>query len=247
MPAMKRLLVALLAVLLTAAAAVSAEEAPAELKKALAPLFRGDANYTLRPSAVPGIYELEYGLDFLYVTADGRYLFRGDLIDLQQGQNLTEGLRQKSRADLVSGIGEDTMIVFAPKETKHTITVFTDIDCPYCRKLHKEMPEYNRRGFKIRYLAYPRAGINSPSYEKAVSVWCAEDRKQAMTDAKSGTRVPKKSCDNPVEAHMKAGETLGITGTPTLVLENGQVLPGYVPADRLNMVLTLPSGLAAGH
>jgi len=246
---MKRLLVTVLVVLLTAAAAVSAAEPPAELKKALAPLFRDDTNYTLRPSAVPGIYELEYGLNFLYVTADGRYLFRGDLIDLQQGQNLTEVLRQKSRVDLVNAIGEDTMIVFAPKETetKHTITIFTDIDCPYCRKLHKEMAEYNKRGIKIRYLAYPRAGINSSSYEKAVSVWCAKDRNQAMTDAKSGTLVPKKTCDNPVQAHMKAGETLGITGTPTLVLEDGRVLPGYVPADRLNMMLTLPPGMAAGR
>lgn len=244
---MKRLLVTVLAVLLTAAAAASAEQAPPELKKALAQLFRDDVSYTLRPSAVPRVYELEYGMNFLYVTADGRHLFRGDLIDLREGRNLTEGLRQQSRVDLVDAIGEDTMIVFAPKETKHTISVFTDVDCVYCRKLHKEMAEYNKHGIKVRYMAYPRAGINSSSYEKAVSVWCAEDRNQAMTEAKSGAPVPKKTCDNPVQAHMKAGETLGVTGTPTLVLEDGRVLPGYVPADRLNMILTQPPGLAAGR
>ena len=129
-------------------------------------------------------------------------------------------------------------MVFAPeKEVKHTISVFTDIDCGYCRKLHQEMAEYNKHGIKVRYLAYPRAGVGSEAYEKAVSVWCADDRQKAMTAAKTGGELKQKTCDNPVEAQFMLGQQLGISGTPALMLEDGQIFPGYVPADRLITML----------
>ena len=129
------------------------------------------------------------------------------------------------------------MIVFSPKEVKHTISVFTDIDCGYCRKLHNEMHKYNELGIKVRYLAYPRSGPGTPSFIKAENVWCADDRQQALTDAKNGKEVKSKACDNPVKQEFLIGTQVGVTGTPAIFLENGQLLPGYFPAERLIKIL----------
>jgi thiol:disulfide interchange protein DsbC len=115
--------------------------------------------------------------------------------------------------------------------------VFTDIDCGYCRKLHNEMAKYNAEGITVRYMPYPRSGLNTPSYYKAVSVWCSDDRRDALTRAKAGKDVPRATCDNPVQASLELGHQLGVTGTPALVLEDGQLLPGYVPAKKLSQVL----------
>lgn len=182
---------------------------------------------------VEGLYEVIMPPQILYVTSDAKYVVSGNIINAESGENLSMPQRDKVRAQAVEMLGEDSMIVFAPKQVKHTITVFTDIDCGYCRKLHNEIAEYNKLGIKVRYAAFPRAGIGSPSYKKAVSVWCASDRKAAMTRAKSGDNVEEKDCKNPVLDHYQMGEQLGVTGTPSLVLEGGQVVPGYVPADRL--------------
>ena len=184
-------------------------------------------------TAVPGLYEVIMPPRIFYASADAQYLFTGDMIQVNSGENVTSVQRDKVRADAIDMLGEDSMIVFAPKKVKHTITVFTDIDCGYCRKLHGEMAKYNEKGIKVRYVAFPRAGIGSPSFNKAVAVWCAKDRNKAMDKAKSGDTVPEKSCDNPVAEHYKMGEMIGVRGTPAIVLETGQMVPGYVPADRL--------------
>jgi thiol:disulfide interchange protein DsbC len=134
-------------------------------------------------------------------------------------------------------VPESEMVIFGADDAKHTITVFTDIDCGYCRKLHREIDDYNKENIRVRYLFYPRAGVGSPSYDKAVSVWCADDRKQAMTDAKSGKTLESKSCDNPVKGHLVLGELMGVNGTPAIVLESGELLPGYVPAKRMAQML----------
>ena len=130
------------------------------------------------------------------------------------------------------------MIVFAPEgKPSYTITVFTDIDCGYCRKLHGEMAGYNAEGIKVQYLFYPRAGEGSPSFAKAVSVWCADDRRTALTDAKAGKSIPDKTCPNPVKEHLELGEKMGVSGTPAIVLENGEMVPGYIPPKRLAAML----------
>lgn len=180
-----------------------------------------------------GIYEVVMPPQIFYVSADANYVVSGNIINAKTGENLTLPQRDKVRAQAVDMLGEDSMIVFAPKKTKHTVTVFTDIDCGYCRKLHKEIEAYNKLGIKVRYTAYPRAGIGSDSYKKAVSVWCAKDRKKAMTKAKNGQTIADKDCKSPILAHYKMGEKLGIQGTPAIVLESGQIVPGYVPAERL--------------
>lgn len=193
----------------------------------------------VRPTPIPDLYEVVIGPNVVYMTAEGRYLFSGNLVDVQTGQNLTEPSRSAARLEAINKVGEDNMIVFSPEQDKlkHSITVFTDIDCGFCRRLHDEIGQYNDKGIEVRYLFYPRAGVGSPSYDKAVSVWCADDRSQALTDAKASRAVAPKKCDNPIKSHMDLGEELGVTGTPALVLANGQVLPGYIPADRISAYL----------
>ena len=149
----------------------------------------------------------------------------------------THGVIHRLVAEAIDDLGEDSMIVFAPKKVNHTVTVFTDIDCGYCRRLHTDMAGYNDKGIRIRYLFYPRAGIGSESYNKAVSVWCADDRKQAMTQAKAGQPVAPKTCENPVDEHYALGQAMRLQGTPALILESGETVPGYVPPDKLRQAL----------
>jgi thiol:disulfide interchange protein DsbC len=221
------------------AAAVTAGEAEdiATVKQVLSSLMPQAQPESITASALPGMYEAVYGPQIIYVSKDGRYMFEGDLYDLRTRVNLTEDRRRDGRSRVMAKIDPKTMIVFAPEKTKHVITAFTDIDCGYCRKLHKQIAEYNDLGIEIRYLAYPRAGLNTPSYDKAVSVWCAADQREALTRAKAGEKLPKADCDNPVKSHMAAAREVGVTGTPTLVLESGRVIPGYVEPKRLIQIL----------
>jgi len=191
----------------------------------------------ISPSPVPGLYEVVLGARLYYVSADGRYLISGRMIDLQDGRDLTEAKVSRVRKRMVDAVGEENMIVFGPADARYTVTVFTDIDCGYCRKLHSQMDGYNELGIRIRYLFYPRAGMESESARKAVAVWCAADRKKALSDAKQGIPVPYRDCENPVARHFMLGDLVGVTGTPALVLENGELLPGYLPPARLRRIL----------
>lgn len=197
-------------------------------------------------SPVPGLYEVGFGPDVLYVTKDGRYALQGDLINLANKENLTETRRAQGRSQIIKALNEKDMIVFPAMagKTRHTVTVFTDVDCSYCRKMHSEIADYNKLGITVRYLAFPRSSVDTPSYNKAIGVWCAKDRRAAMTKAKRGGDVDFKKCDNPVRTHLAAAERLGVSGTPTLVLEDGTVVPGYLPPDRLGQAL---DQLAAGR
>jgi thiol:disulfide interchange protein DsbC len=193
----------------------------------------------VKPTPIPGIYEVISGSEILYLTEDGQFVFQGNIIDLEAQNNLTEVRRNDLRSDAVDAIEEKNMVVFAPdKEAQHMVTIFTDIDCGYCRKLHSEIADYMQKGIKVRYLMFPRAGLNSESYHKAVSVWCAEDRQEAMTRAKRGESVAPKKCPNPVQAQAELGQSLGVQGTPSIILESGQMIPGYVPAEQLAQMLS---------
>ncbi len=230
----------LLSLLVVTTAVWSADDAKAreDIRAALAGVMP-QAPDSIEPSVVPGLYEVAIGAQVFYMSADGKYFFQGDIFDIKSRVNITDDHRSGGRKKIIDGIKEDTMIVFTPKEVKHVVTVFTDVDCGYCRKLHSEIDTYLKEGIKIRYLAFPRSGIGSPSYDKAVSVWCAADKQSAMTKAKAGGQVAKmdKECANPVKDHYNAGGALGVTGTPTLVFSNGKVIPGYLPADRLRQEL----------
>jgi thiol:disulfide interchange protein DsbC len=186
---------------------------------------------------IKGLYEVVMGPQLIYVSDDGRYMVQGRMIDLVNREDLTEPRKAAARAQAVDKIGEDNMVIFAPDKYEHTVTVFTDIDCGYCRKLHSEIADYGAEGIRVRYVFYPRAGAGSPSYKDAVSVWCSDDRKKALTEAKSGKKLGAKSCKNPIKQHMALGELLGVAGTPAIVLESGEMVPGYVPAKRLARLL----------
>ena len=195
-----------------------------------------DDNYEItriRPSFINGLYEVMIGTEIIYVTGDGRYILKGDLLDLQERRNVTEEQRATVRRTILNKIPVDEMIEFAPKVTNHVIYVFTDVDCGYCRRLHRDVPELNNNGIAVRYLAYPRAGKGSRTYNIMQSVWCSKDRKQALTLAKNGGQIKSKQCKNPVEEQYLLGQKLGVRGTPGIYLENGNEVPGYQPPDEL--------------
>lgn len=227
-------------------AAQAAADAEQAIRDSLVKILADYEVSSIHETPVPGVYEVLLGSELVYVSEDGRYMMQGRMIDLTNRMDLTESsprlaearARQaKERADAVEKVGDENMVVFAPEKYDHTVTVFTDIDCGYCRKLHREIDAYNDAGIRVRYLFYPRAGAGSPSYNKAVSVWCADDRREAMTQAKAGKTIEDRQCSNPVKDHMSLGEEFGISGTPAIVLDNGELVPGYVPAKRLSAVL----------
>jgi thiol:disulfide interchange protein DsbC len=184
----------------------------------------------IQKSEVPGMVEVSLGAQVLYVTSDAKYVFQGSVFELPGGRNLTEARQAEGRKAALAAIPESQRIIFkAAGPKKHSLVVFTDIDCGYCRKLHSEMADYNKLGIEIEYLFFPRAGIGSPAYDEAVSVWCAKDRHQTLTAAKAGTPPAPAKCDNPIEAQYKLGLELGVSGTPNMIAEDGTLMPGYIP------------------
>lgn len=192
---------------------------------------------SVRPSEAEGLYEvLSNNGDTIYTTADGQYLLTGDLLKITPNgiANVTEEAKAVQRREVMADYGSDGVISFPAKgEEKAVIDVFTDIDCPYCRKLHAEVPQLNGYGITVNYYAFPRSGPGTPSFRKYESVWCSDDQEAAMSAAKNGQDVKSASCDNPVLEQYKLGGKVGVTGTPAIVLEDGNMVRGYVPADSL--------------
>tara|TARA_R110000796_G_scaffold526_3_gene1728 strand:+ start:8397 stop:9065 length:669 start_codon:yes stop_codon:yes gene_type:complete len=185
---------------------------------------------------VDGLYQvqLETGR-VLYATADGKYFMQGTLIEVNDGQprNLTSVAEASGIAQVLDRVDASDMVVFAPEEPKTHVTVFTDVDCGYCRKLHSEVEQLNNLGIEVRYMAFPRGGMQSPAAQVMQSVWCADNRQQAMTSAKQGKTVEEKTCANPVAQEYELGKQLGVQGTPAIFLANGVMIPGYQPAQQL--------------
>ncbi len=238
---MKTLLTLLLACILSGAACIvqagNGAAVEAQLAKQLG-LRAGDVT----ASPVPGLYRITIGPQVAYVSTDGRYLIRGDIIDMRDGDNLTLSQRAQARLAYIKQLGPADMIVFAPPHTKHTITVLTDIDCEYCRMLEHDRPELNAMGIAVRYLFFPRDGAGSVSWQKAVAVWCAKDRKAAFEAAMRGEPVKSAKCNAaPVAAGYRFGQLLGIDGTPAIITDRGRLIDGYLPAPELAYALNLPS------
>ncbi|HEY0681045.1 MAG TPA: DsbC family protein [Steroidobacter sp.] len=240
---MKKLLLCLLA--FVAASAVAAETpkstdhkaAAAAIRANIAKRFPDVAVNDVRPSPMAGIYEVSMGAEVAYVSADGRFLIAGDMYDMDSRTNLTENGRQKARVGALAKLDERDMIVFKPAKVKHTITVFTDVDCGYCRKLHSEIEQLNERGVQVRYLAYPRAGPGTDDWAKMEAVWCSMDRKKAITDAKAGREVKAQQCAAPVAKQFKLGEQMGVRGTPAIFTNNGDYIGGYLTPDQMSQEL----------
>jgi thiol:disulfide interchange protein DsbC len=175
------------------------------------------------------------GADISYLTADGKFFLDGNLYDMQSRENLTEVLRARARLALISAVPESQMVIFGPKNPLYTITVFTDVDCAYCRKLHSEMAELNRLGVRVRYMFFPRTGPNTESWKKAEVVWCSPDRNEALTRAKTGAQLDMgKTCDaTPIAREYALGQSIGVRGTPAIVTESGDYISGYMPPREL--------------
>ena len=194
-------------------------------------------------SKVPGLFEVATDGGMLYVTRDANYLITGNLYEVKDGGlvNLTEERQAVERRKLFADVDASDLITFTPEGgARSSVLVFTDADCGYCRQLHNEMPNYHANGIEVRYLAYPRAGVGSPTYDKMVSAWCSDDAQGALTALKRGEGIPERYCErHPVSEHFELGQIVGITGTPAIILADGRLLPGYVPPDDLAALLGL--------
>jgi thiol:disulfide interchange protein DsbC len=222
---------AVLALSLIGAFDAAADES--QITQALAKSMPGLKVDAVRPSEVKGLYEVALGPNIIYVSEDGKYLVQGKIFDLAEHKDITEEKLAAARIKAIKQLGEDQMINFNAKIKKYDVYVFTDIDCGYCRKFHSEIDQYLAEGISVHYMFFPRAGKDSESYEKAVSVWCAKDRNAALTAAKKGAMPNKATCTNPVDKQMALGLEVGVRGTPMIVTSKGVSLPGYVPPKQL--------------
>lgn len=220
------------------------EKAKQAITAALQAAKPGITVSSVEPSVIPGLYKTTIGDGpQVYSTADGKFFVAGEVFEVSPGKivNLTDQERNVDRAKVVAGIDKKDTIVFAPKgEVKKVMYVFTDVDCGYCQLLHSKVGEYNDLGIEVRYLAYPRAGINSKSYNKIASAWCAKDPNDALTKLKNRQEIPENVCaDNPVAEQFELGRKIGLSGTPALVFEDGQLIGGYVEPARLLEMLDI--------
>ena len=229
---MKFLTQFLLVTSLFASYGVVAETNPVDsLKQALAKSMPNVKPSKITKSPVEGLYEVVVGTQVVYMSVDARYMIDGDLIDIKTKENISEGAKSGVRLSAISKLGPEQMLVYKPEKVKNVITVVTDIDCPYCRRLHSEVPDYLEENVEVRYIFMPLKG--AADMKKTISVWCSDDPQLALDIAKAGGEVDEKTCNNPIKEHMALARELGIRGTPAIILEDGMLLPGYVPVKKL--------------
>ena len=204
-----------------------------KIARTLQTILPGETITGIKATPIPDLYEVAFGPEIIYMSGDGRYVFRGDLMDMKERLNISEHVRSDARKKILQNLTPRDYIEFAPDRPKHYIYVFTDVECSYCRRLHRDVPELNAHGIGVRYLAYPRNGLASRAGETMQAVWCADNRKQALTDAKNGVQFASKKCKNPVADEYLLGQKFGVRGTPGIYTENGEEIPGYVPPDDL--------------
>ena len=221
----------------TAALSNVEEDRPKEIDfilQTLLEVFPGVNDYTLDDSLVDGLYSVSIGSEVIYISKDGKFLIRGEIFDLQNSINITEEKRILGRLDVMQGLDERTMIIYEPDRIEHTVTIFTDIDCGYCRKFHQQIDDYLDLGIRVRYLSFPRTGPDTESWQKAEAVWCNKDRLGSLDRVKEGKKVDADTClGTPVEAHYNLGSVFNISGTPTIVTEKGKIIVGYLPPESL--------------
>jgi thiol:disulfide interchange protein DsbC len=237
-------LVALVAMPLGFAAAGAAAQTLS--KEELASRLNGVEAKDISESPVPGVYQVAIGANVAYVTSDGRYIIRGDIYDAETSTNVTEETREKARVGMLEDVDPQSMIVFKPADgnVKHKITIFTDIDCGYCRQFHREIDKVTALGIEVHYLFYPRTGPNTESWAKADQVWCAPNHNAALTRAKLGGEIPEApSCATPVTSHYELGQRIGVRGTPAIFSETGELIGGYLPPATLAKVLDDPNAI----
>ena len=223
------------------AAESDADKALAEVRAKMDAMFDEIDPEDIDVSPVDGWYTVHKGSIVAYVSEDGRYLLQGDMIDLDNQVNLSEQARNEGRRDVMESVTDDQAIMFSPADVKYSITVFTDVDCTYCRKLHSQIDEYLAAGIEVRYMLYPRGGPASSSWKTSEEIWCARDRNKALTAAKQDRDFETNKCDaSTITTHYMLGQDIGLTGTPAIVFEDGTLLSGYLPpaalASRLQLI-----------
>jgi thiol:disulfide interchange protein DsbC len=231
---------------LAAAGGVQADDAA--VRSAVANLLPNATIDSVRPAAMPGLQEVLVQGEVFYVSDDGNYLLQGRLYDAKQRSDLTAGTENGVRRNVLAKVGDDKRIRFAAADEKYRITVFTDVDCGYCRKLHREMSAINAAGITVDYLMFPRNGQPSASFDKAGYVWCAVDRQDALTTSMLAGELPveqRKSCTHPTTETMQLGQKLAKLGTPTIIASDGSVLGGYLEPAQLAQRLAALPGVAA--
>ncbi|ABV86133.1 bifunctional protein-disulfide isomerase/oxidoreductase DsbC [Shewanella pealeana] len=225
-------LIAAMMIAPAALAASNSSDDTAALKQKLSDALSVEV-ISIKPSPVAELYEAYTDRGVLYISRDGSKLFHGSLYDLDKGmKNLTEAAMAGPRLDMLKPL-EDNMLVYKAKNEKHVVTIFTDVSCGYCRKLHNEMDGYNDLGITVRYLAFPRAGVPSANADEMESVWCAADPLKAMGQAKNGKAIKQAKCDAKIAEQYNVGQAIGINGTPAIILEDGTLIPGYQPPKAL--------------
>jgi thiol:disulfide interchange protein DsbC len=217
----------------------STQQAPAAVRQALQKFAPGLQVDEIAPAPLPGFYQVIAAGQMVYVSNDGKYMLHGDLVELADRRNLGDAAWAKFRKAALSAVSADQRIVFAPPHPKYRVTVFTDVTCPYCRVLHEHMDAFNKEGIAVDYLAWPREGLTTtsgrptPTYTEMVSIWCAADRGAAFTAAKEGHAPKPATCTNPVKSQFDLGVKLGVTGTPTIITEDGTVIGGYLTPEQM--------------
>ena len=217
----------------TAFAATVDEASAGMIEEKVRTLAPNAKTIAISETPIDGLLQVQINSDIVYITSDGQYLVQGQIMDIESRANITDNAKSGIRMGLLEDLKQDEQITFSPVEPKYDLLVFTDIDCGYCRKLHDQVAEYNEEGIAIHYLAFPRAGIGSDSYDKFVSVWCADDQQAALTLAKGGGDPEPQKCDNPIADQYELGREIGVTGTPALVTADGTLIPGYMPPAQL--------------
>lgn len=232
----------MIALLSFAAVAVADDSEIDNLRSNIRSLLPGNMTLeSVEPSPMEGVYIVVAGTQTLYVYSKDDLVMIGDVYDTVRRVNLGEERRNKEMAAAIASLPEDE-IIYMGEPLPRQVTVFTDTDCVYCQRFHQTVPELQERGMQVRYLMFPRAGVGSASYHEAVSVWCAEDQAEAMTIAKTGGQVEQTTCENPVAGQYELGQRIGVRGTPTMILDNGKVIPGFLTPDQLMAEAETPPG-----
>jgi thiol:disulfide interchange protein DsbC len=207
---------------------------------------------SIAPSPIPGYLQVVASGRMVYVSTDGHYMINGNLVDLQAKKDLSAAAWAVMRKAELAKVPDSQRLIYSPANPKHKVTVFTDVDCGFCRQLHTHIDEFNKQGIAVEYVFWPREGLkttagnDTPSYTKAVSVWCAADRKNAFNEAMAGATPKAATCANPVKDEFELGERLGVNGTPTIVTENGDIVGGYVTPAQLLKAVQAPAGTVRG-
>ncbi len=207
------------------------------VRAAIAKLQPNAENVDIRPSPISGISEVAIGLQVLYVSDDGDFALAGPMMSLKEGKNLTEQRLASARVSVLDQASDVDMFHYPAANAKHQVTVFTDIDCPHCRRMHNELPAMQAAGIDVKYVLLPRAGVGSPSYKKSISAACAADPEATITEAMNGKQPNAATCEHPIDEHLKLSRKLNVSSTPSIVLEDGQLVLGYHTASKLLKVI----------